>query len=151
MIYLICLLIQHPALRLNHVIGNGGILVFHRDYFPVACDDLMFKSRLNVEMFHHTCPESDAESGILPVLPLNQMTDSNLMEASLSKQTQYTPPLWDPLHTEGRKKGKRKGCLESTGIVSRGPFRSNLYTDRLCQETYFLTSDLAPAWEIDIC
>lgn len=59
-------------------------------------DDLMFNSLLNGAVFHHTCPESDAESGILTVLALNQMTDSHLMEASLSKQTQYTPPLWDP-------------------------------------------------------
>lgn len=60
----------------------------------------MLKSFLNGAAFHHTCPESDAESGILPVLALNQMTDSHLMEASLSKQTQYTPPLWDPLRTK---------------------------------------------------
>lgn len=61
-------------------------------------NDLM--SFLNGIVSHHTCPESDAESGIPPVLALNQMTDSHLMEASLSKQTQYTAPLWDPLHTK---------------------------------------------------
>lgn len=55
---------------------------------------------MNGAVLHHTHPESDAESGILPVLALNQMTDSHLMKASLSKQTQYTPPLWDPLHTK---------------------------------------------------
>lgn len=65
-----------------------------------SLDDLMFKSFLNGAVFHHTCPESDAKSGILPVLALNQMTDSNLMVASLSKQTQYIPPLWDPLGTK---------------------------------------------------
>lgn len=59
-------------------------------------DDLMFKSCMQDAVLHHTCPESDAESGILPVLALNQMTDSHLMEASLSKQTQYTPPLLGP-------------------------------------------------------
>lgn len=60
----------------------------------------MFKSFLNGAVFHHTYPESDAESGILPALALNQMTDSYLMEAFLSKQTQYAPFLWDPLHTK---------------------------------------------------
>ncbi len=70
-----------------------------RNSFRVL-DDLMFKSVLNGAALHHTCPESDAESGILPVLALNQMTESHLMEASLSKQTQYTPPLWDPLRTK---------------------------------------------------
>lgn len=58
----------------------------------------MFKCFLTGAVFHHTCPRSDAESGILPALALNQMTGSHLMEASLSKQTQYTLPLWDPLH-----------------------------------------------------
>lgn len=71
----------------------------HINSFTVL-DDFMLISFLNGAVSHHTCPESDAESGILPVLALNQMTDSHLMEASLSKQTQYTAPLWDPLRTK---------------------------------------------------
>lgn len=86
-----------------------------RDPFTVL-NDLMSKSFLNGKVSGHTCPESDAESGILPMLALNQMTDSHLMEASLSKQTQYTAPLWDPPIQ------KRNSCLESTGILFRGPF-----------------------------
>lgn len=76
---------------------NAGI---HGDAFTVLGADLKFKSLLSGALFHHICSESDAESGILPVLALNQMTYFNLMEALLSKQTQYTPSLWDPLHTK---------------------------------------------------
>lgn len=51
-------------------------------------------------MLHLISPESDSESGILPESALKQMTDYHLMEASLSKQTQYTLPLRDPKRTK---------------------------------------------------
>lgn len=68
---------------------------------------------MNGAVFHHDGPESDAESDILPAFALNHMTDSHLMEALLSKQTQYTPHLRDPpLRT------KRNSCFKSTGPLS---------------------------------
>lgn len=107
-------------------------------------DDLMLESYLSGAAFHHTYPQSDTQSGILPVSALNQMTDSHLMEASLSKQTQYTPTPLGPPSIQ-----KRNNCLQSTGILFRESLLQNLWPDMLWQTVlHFL--DLAPAWKIDI-
>lgn len=70
---------------------------------------------------HHTRSESEAESGILPVFAPHHMTDSHLMEASLSKQTQYTAPLWDPFHTK-----KKKLLPQIYRDTAQGPLPLNL-------------------------
>lgn len=61
--------------------------------FVPFCDSF---GRRDVHVVQAAVTESEAESGIPPVLALNQMTDSHLMEASLSKQTQYTLALLGP-------------------------------------------------------